>query len=241
MDPLRTTVAPETRLHFLDYWRIIRIRKAVIILVFLLVSITATFVTFLLPKAYSSSARIRVNRDTTDVPSMNGMPAMTGYDPFFIQTEFAVIQSEVILDKVIERPDLDLNKAFSDKLHRTTPLKTSETRQMLKGMLELTPVRNTSLIEIKAYSDDYNEAAKIAQAVAETYQQYRREQWENSLPTASPFLTGKWRITRRNHQRGGGGGPAPPGIESRGHGSPKFQPRTNSGTVDHHVVQQPED
>ena len=74
MDPLRTAAAPETRLHFLDYWRIIRIRKAVIILVFLLVSITATFVTFLLPKAYSSKARIRVNHDTTDVPNMAGMP-----------------------------------------------------------------------------------------------------------------------------------------------------------------------
>jgi polysaccharide biosynthesis transport protein len=181
MDPLRTAAAPETRLHFLDYWRIIRIRKAVIILVFLLVSITATFVTFLLPKAYSSKASIRVNRDSTDIPNMAGMPTMTGYDPFFIQTEFRVIQSEVILDKVIERPDLDLNRVFTDKFHRATPFKTSETRQILKGMLELTPERNTSLIDIAVYSDDAAEAARIAEAVAETYKQYRTEQWESNL------------------------------------------------------------
>jgi polysaccharide biosynthesis transport protein len=181
MDPLRTAATPETRLHFLDYWRIIRIRKAVIILVFLLVSITATFVTFLLPKSYSSKARIRVNHDTTDIPNMTGMPAMSGYDPFFIQTEFAVIQSELILDKVIERPDLNLNKVWTDKFHQTTPLKTADSRRILKGMLELTPERNTSLIDITVYSDDANEAAKLAEAVAETYKQYRKEQFEESL------------------------------------------------------------
>src|SRR6266480_1807768 len=57
MDPLKVTPPPEAKLHFLDYWRIIRIRKTVILAVFLLVVITATIVTFILPEAYSSKAR----------------------------------------------------------------------------------------------------------------------------------------------------------------------------------------
>ena len=36
MDPLKTSAPQETKLHFLDYWRIIRIRKTVILAVFLL-------------------------------------------------------------------------------------------------------------------------------------------------------------------------------------------------------------
>ena len=36
MDALKTTTPQETKLHFLDYWRIIRIRKTVILAVFLL-------------------------------------------------------------------------------------------------------------------------------------------------------------------------------------------------------------
>ena len=67
MDPLKTSAPPEAKLHFLDYWRIIRIRKTVILAVFLLVVITATIVTFILPEAYSSKARIKVERDVTDV------------------------------------------------------------------------------------------------------------------------------------------------------------------------------
>ena len=71
MDPLKVAPAPETKLHFLDYWRIIRIRKTVILAVFLLVVITATLVTFILPKSYSSTARIKVERDQSDIAGLH--------------------------------------------------------------------------------------------------------------------------------------------------------------------------
>lgn len=84
MDPLKTTPPPETKLHFLDYWRIIRIRKTVILAVFLLVVLTATLVTWILPVSYSSEARIKVDRDVSDIPGMTQTPLLPGYDPYFI-------------------------------------------------------------------------------------------------------------------------------------------------------------
>src|SRR5258708_36438196 len=107
MDPLKSQPQPETKLHFLDYWRIIRIRKTVILAVFLLVVITATIVTFILPESFASTARIKVERDVTDIAGVAQQQTMSGiYDPYFIQTEFEVIQSELILDKVIDTMDL---------------------------------------------------------------------------------------------------------------------------------------
>src|SRR6187397_2356183 len=97
MDPAKVPQAPETRLHFLDYWRIIRIRKTVILAVFLLVVITATLVTFILPESFSSVARIRVERDLTDIDGMAGTRSTGAYDPYFMQTEFEVMQSELVL------------------------------------------------------------------------------------------------------------------------------------------------
>src|SRR6266496_6743451 len=109
MDPLKVAPTQETKLHFLDYWRIIRIRKTVILAVFLLVVITATLDTYILPETYSSTSRIRVERDRSDIPVLQQAGNLpTSYDPFFIQTEFEVIQSEVILNEVIK--DLDLTK-----------------------------------------------------------------------------------------------------------------------------------
>ena len=70
MDPLKAAPSQESKLHFLDYWRIIRLRKTVILAVFLLVVITATLVTFILPESFSSSARIKIERDQSDISGL---------------------------------------------------------------------------------------------------------------------------------------------------------------------------
>lgn len=171
MDPLKVPQQQEAKLHFLDYWRIIRIRKTVILAVFLLVVITATLVTFILPESYSSTARIKVERDVTDIEGVGGSRAVLGYDPYFIQTEFEVIQSELVLGKVIEL--LDLNTAWGKKYNNGEKLKTADTIGILKGRMTLRPVRNTSLIEIQVFSEDKDEAFRIANAVADTYKDHR--------------------------------------------------------------------
>src|ERR1035438_9930132 len=175
MDPLKVSPTQETKLHFLDYWRIIRLRKTVILAVFLLVVITATLVTFILPERYSSSTRIKIERDQSDVSGFNerGL-GYSSYDPYFIQTEFELIQSEVILGKVIE--DLDLNREWGKKYAGGDRLKTTETMAMLKGRMDLRPVRNTSLIEIRVMSEKPDEAAKIANTIAEVYKKHRQDQ-----------------------------------------------------------------
>ena len=57
-------------------------------------------------------------------------------------------------------------------------LKTPETMLLLKGRIDLRPVRNTSLIEIRVYSEKAAEAANIANAVAEAYKKHRLDQKE---------------------------------------------------------------
>src|SRR5215218_4226221 len=100
----------ESKLHFLDYWRIIRIRKTVILAVFLLVVITTTAVTFILPKLYMSTARIEVAKDATDISPLMPNASATSYDPYFLQTEFEKIRSQKVLHQVIT--NLDLNKVW---------------------------------------------------------------------------------------------------------------------------------
>jgi len=85
----------------------------VILAVFLLVVITATIVTFILPEAYSSLARIKVERMSPMSRDSQFLRPYSSYDPYFIQTEFEVIQSEVILDKVID--SLNLNAEWAKK------------------------------------------------------------------------------------------------------------------------------
>ncbi|HYG22766.1 MAG TPA: polysaccharide biosynthesis tyrosine autokinase [Verrucomicrobiae bacterium] len=172
MDSTKSSTPQETKLHFLDYWRIIRIRKTVILAVFLLVVITATVVTYILPETFSGTARMKVTNDSPDAGSFEQY-SQKGYDPYFIQTEFEVIQSELILGRVIDK--LKLNEKWGEKYASGQPLKRSETLEIFKKSIRLTPVRNASLIEVEVFSDKPDEAAQIANEIVDTYKQHRLE------------------------------------------------------------------
>jgi capsular exopolysaccharide synthesis family protein len=171
MEDTKTFDPPEAKLHFLDYWRVIRIRKAIIITVFLITSIIATAVTFVLPESYSSMARVKVENDITDIPSMGSSSTYVPYDPYFIQTTFEIMQSELVLSNVIAR--LNLNTKWGQKYYNNETLKTTETMELLKRSMLLAPVKNTKLISITVFSDDKNEAADVANEIARSYRDYR--------------------------------------------------------------------
>jgi uncharacterized protein involved in exopolysaccharide biosynthesis len=137
----------------------------VFVLVFSLVFITSVVITFILPESYASTARVRVEADSS------ASPGQIVYDPYFLQTTFEVIHSELVLAPVVNK--LKLNEQWGKKYSAGQPLKTSETIEILRQRLQLAPVKNTMLISITAFSDDKQEAAQIANAVAESYRDFR--------------------------------------------------------------------
>jgi capsular exopolysaccharide synthesis family protein len=171
MDNFKAPEPAESKLHFLDYWRIIRIRKTVIIAVFLLVVITTTVVTYMLPETFMSYTRIKVEKDTADIPLFGQFMPSGPPDPFFLQTEFEVIQSKTNLYRVIE--ELNLNQEWSREYLSSGTLKTPETFEILKDRLDVRQYRNTTMIEIRVYGRDKTEAARIANAIARIYREGR--------------------------------------------------------------------
>ncbi len=180
MEAAKTSSSPvEPKLHFLDYWRIIRIRKTVILAVFLLVVLTTTAVTFILPESWSSMVRIAVEKDISDINPFGIAQNNPSYDPFFVQTQFEKIRSRKVLYEVID--ELNLNQKWGDRDNNNIPipLKTSETFDLLYGRIDVRQTRNTSLIEIRVYSkakapdDPAKEAADIANKIAQVYKRSR--------------------------------------------------------------------
>ena len=115
MEVSKAPQSPDSKLHFLDYWRIIRLRKAVILAVFLLVVITTAIITQFQPESYSSLARMKVEKDTPLTQLMMGNGPMTpAFDQYFLQTEFQVIRSPKILNEVIrDRKSTRLNSSHT--------------------------------------------------------------------------------------------------------------------------------
>jgi Mg-chelatase subunit ChlD/capsular polysaccharide biosynthesis protein len=125
---------------------------------------------------YQANARVSLARDQSDrsdIAGLSGTNTSGMYDPYFIQTEFELLRSEVILGKVAK--DLDLAKQWGGKRSGGQPLTAAETVKLLKNSLELNPIKNTETLEINVRDQDAQEAAKIANAIAKTYSDFRQE------------------------------------------------------------------
>ena len=196
MEANKTFNAPEVKLHFLDYWRIIRIRKTVIFAVFLLVAATTTLVTFMMPEKFSSMVRIRVEKDALDVGGIglenNRGPA--GFDPFWVQDQFETIQSKVVLYNVIS--NLNLTKKWAPKF-KETELPLDLTFEILQSQIDVRQSRNTSLIEIHALSEDKREARDLANEIAKVYREYRLNERRQMTKGGIDILKKQWEDQNR--------------------------------------------
>ena len=169
--------ASEVKLHFLDYWRTIRLRAGLIALAFLLVMITAGVTVYFLPRQYLSKVTMEVKQDNSGpLGGIFGQAGRTGTDPQFVSTQFNILQKTEILYQVID--NLKLVEAWTIE-GRSLPLQS--VFQKLLNMLTLREVRNTGLIEVGVYSTDPVEAANIANTIAVVYQNKRLTDLQKNL------------------------------------------------------------
>jgi len=123
------------------------------------------------PDEFSSQAVIKIQ--THDSPGFSDTDPRS-FDEDIVSMEVEVIVSESILSNVVHR--LDLVQKWSKPYINRHALQVSDAAGILRGRLTVTPRKNTSLIGINALSEDADEAALIANTVAEAYQDWRIEQ-----------------------------------------------------------------
>ena len=168
----------EQKLHFLDYWRIIRIRKLIILAVFLLVVTVVTAVTFALTPRYSSTVRMIVQKDLFDLDVMRQSGGDN--DIIFFNTQIALMKSREILEAVIKQ--LKLNDVYARR-ERVPELTVEVAFDILNANVEAVSDRNTQLVSLTVLDSDKALAADIANRIATVYKDYRaqfREQKERS-------------------------------------------------------------
>lgn len=185
---------PQDTTHFMDYWRMVKSRKEVVISVFLFVVLGGIAVTLSLPKTYMASTRIRVRQDNPNISVEHGRaPQLTTmFDMYFLRTEFEVIQSRPIVYEVIK--NLRLQEHFG-RLYSAdgSPLSQQEAYRELVRSMKVQQYRDTNLIEIRIYRSARRndretarrDAARVANEVALVYRDSRmkknREMTELSL------------------------------------------------------------
>jgi uncharacterized protein involved in exopolysaccharide biosynthesis/beta-lactamase regulating signal transducer with metallopeptidase domain len=124
---------------------------------------------------YEAVSRIRIEgNDPTRPTSESERGSGRANDTTFLRSEFEVIRSELVLGQVIDR--LGLKEAWGKKGQSLKPLEQAEALEILKGKLKIKPIVGTTLVEIRVASELPVEAAKIANAIAEGYREFRERQ-----------------------------------------------------------------
>jgi len=162
-----------TALHFLDYWRVIRDRKEVILAVALLTIVSGTAYTLMMPKKYTALTQIQVREDAMDVdPFYQRDINRMGYNPFFLMTQEKILKSKPVLTTVIR--NLNLQKVWGAQLNEDKSAITPELAlQILQRSIRVEQDRDTMLMNISATSEDPKQAAAIANEIANVYRERR--------------------------------------------------------------------
>lgn len=161
-----------SNLHFLDYWRVIRSRKEIILAVMLLITLTGIAYTFTMPKIYKAEARILVHQDFLNVEVFGFQRPSSTYNPYFLRTQYEILKARPMLYKVIE--NLQLRELWGREYNDDgQPLTLDEAHGILEGSLNIEQYRDTSLIAIRVFREEPKEAARIANELATVYANQR--------------------------------------------------------------------
>ncbi|MHB8520611.1 MAG: protein kinase domain-containing protein [Limisphaerales bacterium] len=144
--------------------------------VFVLAMLVSAAVTFQLPKSYVGVARV-----TAEIGHLRD-------DPYFMQVQMERITSRAVLGGVLK--DLDKNLRLRNRMERELGVAFSdaEALQLVRFRLSVVQTRNTSLLEIRYYAEWPDEAAEVANQIAEVYCKLPASQGAEIIDRAEPSL-----------------------------------------------------
>ncbi len=170
---MSTAANEQASLHLLDYWRVIKGRKEIVIAVFLLVVLTGILFTLAMPKVYSASTIIQVTKEKTDIDVFQR--ERWSYDPLFLKTQFEIIQSRPVIEEVVRTRQLDRKLGDAYGFSALGPEKAFERAvKLISSSLSVQHYRDTNLIEIEVNLSEpaegvQSEVAHTADTVARVF------------------------------------------------------------------------
>ncbi len=194
--------------QFLNYWSVLVKRRWVIYLSVASITLFALLASFLATPYYRATATLQIERYTPDILTFRDLSQIdyswTAYSDFY-QTQYKLIASAAVARKAVERiglhdhPDIDSAASKQGLLGRIKSMIPSRTiavemspeeiaAKRVQAGLEVTPVRNSHLVQVSWIAPDPQMAAQVANAVAEAYVQFNIESRYSTSDQAEEFL-----------------------------------------------------
>ena len=197
--------------HLLDYWAVVTRRRGIIVLCMATVTLATLVGSFLATPLYRSTATLQIEREKPDILSVRDVASVdysfAAYSDFY-QTQYRILSSEAIARKTVDRMGLLSHPAFA--VGTSSPGLYARLRAMLpgtairveqdpveiaatqvRGSLEISPIRNSHLVQVSWVAPDPILAADVANAIVDAYIGFNIESAHTTSDQASEFLVGQ--------------------------------------------------
>ena len=189
--------AQERESHLLDYWNVLLKRRWVIYTSLTVLTVTVTLGSLLMRPIYTATTRLQIEPSAPNIlPFQDVMATAPDQRNDFYQTQYGLIQSRRVAREAITSLGLDKYPDF--KISGASPKEGDaagagmvEARRvdLFLGMLKVSPVRNSRLVDVSFSSHDRALAARVANRVADTYIAFNTKAEYNTSERATTSLT----------------------------------------------------
>src|SRR2546423_653484 len=182
-----------TEVHLSHYWNVIHKRWKVAASILLVVLAGTVLTSYFSKPLYRSAIEIQIERDNPNQMTVDDLFGIASSDQEFLQTQYVLLKSRGLAQRVIDENKLLYDPEFYPPGIGTKPAKEiQDARDSMVGAiiggLEVTPVRNTSLVDIAFIASSPRLAQKVAEGVGASYIRMKVEQKFEAVRNASEFL-----------------------------------------------------
>lgn len=192
----------EGSFNLAEYWRLVLKHRLLILSVFAAALVIGLAITFLTTPTYTATTTLQIDREAARILDEDGtepQESMIQGEEFF-QTQYGLLRSRSLAERVIESESLATSNAFLDAMGADAPdeeggtaaQRVAERREaileVLEQNLDVTPVRGSRLVSVGFTSPDPALAARIANAFAQNFIQANLDRKYESSGYAREFL-----------------------------------------------------
>lgn len=191
-------------LNLRAYWRVLVQRKWTVSVVFIITAAITATATFLMTPIYRATTTLQIDREAPKVVKFEVLtPVATNlFDPEFYQTQYELLKSHSLAERVVEQLNLAQHPAFHGRdssggfaARAEAQEQPIEARAVLSSLatrlvssLSVEPVRNSKLVKVHYDSPDPVLAAQIVKSLAELFIRMKLERGFDAASYAKDFL-----------------------------------------------------
>lgn len=188
-------ILEEKPIDFLEYWKVIKRRKWLIITFLSIVFVVTTIATFTKKPLYKAKGVLLIEREA-NILSFQDIFQIETYREDYYQTQFKLLQSRSLARDVIEKLKLNENEAFAGKkkIKNSNPsIPNSDPYSpyinSFLANLEVKPVRLTRLVEVSFKSKDPVLSANVVNTLFDSFIERDIQAKYKATAEATEFLS----------------------------------------------------